>query len=84
VEGDAAGLVMKTSGEGISQALVSGEEIGWKIAHPEYPLKRLQNLIKRIQRQNRLYNIFNSFHFLRKLLIKLHARECTPPSPRLF
>jgi flavin-dependent dehydrogenase len=35
VEGDAAGLVMKTSGEGISQALVSGEEIGWKIAHPE-------------------------------------------------
>ncbi|MDD2671669.1 MAG: NAD(P)/FAD-dependent oxidoreductase [Syntrophales bacterium] len=49
--GDAAGMVSKPTGEGISFALISGREIGRKILNPEYPMPELKQALKLKKRQ---------------------------------
>ena len=45
--GDAAGLVNPFTGEGIYQALVSGEEIAKKIIDPAYECKKLRKIVNK-------------------------------------
>ena len=51
--GDAAGLASGITGEGIYQAVVSGEEIAKKIINKKYNLKKIQGLIKLKKRSNK-------------------------------
>ena len=52
--GDAAGLAIKTSGEGISAALISGSEIALKILDHAYAMPLLESLVKIKRRQEKL------------------------------
>jgi len=56
--GDAAGLAIRSSGEGISSALISGREVAKKILDPSYPMPHLENLIKIKERQEKLLGIY--------------------------
>ncbi|MBU0758420.1 MAG: geranylgeranyl reductase family protein [Nanoarchaeota archaeon] len=52
--GDAAGLTSTFSGEGIYQALVSGEEVGKKILDPKYKYPKLKKVIFRHRIQDKI------------------------------
>lgn len=56
--GDAAGLAIKTSGEGIGPALISGSEIAHRIIHPQYRMPKLNRLVKIKQRQEKMLAIY--------------------------
>lgn len=65
--GDAAGLTILSSGEGISAALISGREVARKILDPEYQMPQLQHLIKVKTRQEKLHRIFERYPFFQYL-----------------
>lgn len=52
--GDAAGLAIKSSGEGISAALISGSEIALKILDHTYAMPRLEKLVNIKRRQEKM------------------------------
>lgn len=58
--GDAAGLAILSSGEGISSALISGQEVGRKILDPSYTMPQLEHLIKIKNRQEKLHRIYEN------------------------
>jgi len=69
--GDAAGLACKLTGEGISFAMISGREVARKILNPGYQMTRLDGLVKRKQKQEKVIGTFekipvglNSFYTL--------------------
>lgn len=53
--GDAAGLANLFTGEGIYQALVSGEEIAKKIINPKYEPKKLRRIIEKNKKLTKLF-----------------------------
>lgn len=53
--GDAAGLANSFTGEGIYQALVSGEEVAKKIINPEYECKNLKRIIYKNNKRTKLF-----------------------------
>lgn len=55
--GDAGGFVSGLTGEGIYQALVSGEEIGKIILNKEYLSSKIENLLKIKKKHNKIMNI---------------------------
>jgi len=55
--GDAGGFVSGLTGEGIYQALVSGEEIGKIILDKEYQSSKIESLLKIKKKHNKLMNI---------------------------
>ncbi len=55
--GDAAGLVSKITGEGISPAMISGKEIGKKILKPNYRMQELARVLRVKERQERFEKI---------------------------
>jgi geranylgeranyl reductase len=55
--GDAAGLASGLTGEGISAAIVSGEEAGRTILESSYESRRMSQLIKRHHQHTRLLNL---------------------------
>lgn len=59
--GDAAGLVSKATGEGISMALTSGKEIARKILNPNYACSTLHHHIKIMQRHTKMINRFDKY-----------------------
>jgi len=59
--GDAAGLVSKATGEGISMALTSGKEIARKILNPNYSCSTLHHHIKIMQRHTKMINRFDKY-----------------------
>ncbi|OGZ22651.1 MAG: hypothetical protein A3E18_00985 [Candidatus Nealsonbacteria bacterium RIFCSPHIGHO2_12_FULL_38_18] len=72
--GDAAGLSSRTTGEGISYAMISGQEIGKKIIDKEYPMPELKNILKLKKRQEKIWGTFGKFYvpdFLRKLFFNV-------------
>lgn len=71
--GEAAGLVSSFTGEGIYQALVSGEEIAKKILNSSYDLPKMKELIHRNYRHSQIENIFKKSRFLRKIEFELIA-----------
>lgn len=54
--GDAAGLASGLTGEGIYQALVSGEEIAKMIIDEKYVSERMRDILKKKQAQKRVYS----------------------------
>ncbi|MBW2636692.1 MAG: NAD(P)/FAD-dependent oxidoreductase [Deltaproteobacteria bacterium] len=69
--GDAAGLVSKPSGEGISFALASGREIGRRILDPGYEMSGLKSILKLKKRQEKILGIFESLPPIQGLLFRL-------------
>ncbi|MFV0470510.1 MAG: NAD(P)/FAD-dependent oxidoreductase [Paludibacteraceae bacterium] len=65
--GDAAGLASGFTGEGIYQALISGEEIGKQILNPEYT-PDLSRLLRNQQYHERLYALSNKWGKARVML----------------
>lgn len=61
--GDAAGLASEMTGEGISYALVSGQEIGRKILNPDYKMEKLKKLLKIKKRQERVKRVLSASGF---------------------
>lgn len=55
--GDAAGLTSGFSGEGMYQALISGEEAAKKILDPSYSMPQLAKLVKNHKTHNRLLSL---------------------------
>jgi len=71
--GDAAGLASSITGEGIYQALVSGEEIARIIIDKNYRPKKLKTVIRSKQKQDRLLKILENSGFFKFLLIEFLA-----------
>jgi flavin-dependent dehydrogenase len=69
--GEAAGLVSKLTGEGISFALVSGREIAKKILNPSYHLKPLRKVIAYKFHQDVLWMITYYLPLLRPITYPL-------------
>jgi flavin-dependent dehydrogenase len=59
--GEAAGMVLKKTGEGISFAVISGREIGKRIANHNYAPTRLHDIIAVKKRQDRLFELFENY-----------------------
>ncbi len=58
--GDAAGLGIKSSGEGISSALISGSEVAHRIIDPTYAAPHMQQLLRIKHRQEKMLAIYES------------------------
>lgn len=74
--GDAAGLILKDTGEGISSALISGREVGKKIFDPAYSMKYLKKIIK-IKRKRELVFSLLFFPPFNKFFLNLFIRLST-------
>jgi len=61
--GDAAGLAILSSGEGISAALISGREVARKILDPNYQMPQLQHVVRVKNRQEKLHRIYERHPF---------------------
>ena len=55
--GDAGGFVSGLTGEGIYQALVTGEEVGKIILNRKYKSSKIEDLLKIKKKHNQLMNI---------------------------
>lgn len=66
--GEAAGLVSRATGEGISFALISGKEIAKKILNPEHKMNELRKIIKIKRRQERLLKVIDSFPIFHNII----------------
>jgi len=71
--GDAAGLASSFTGEGIYQALISGEEIAKKILNPSYQTNKLNKIVKFNNRHLKALNIVENVSVLRPLFLELVA-----------
>lgn len=71
--GDAAGLASGLTGEGISYALVSGEEIGKKIIDPLYKMGNLKVILKFKKRQERIRRGAVALPFAQKYFLRAFA-----------
>lgn len=69
--GDAAGLVSKTTGEGISFALTSGKEIAKRILNPAYEMDELDRILTFKKRQERMLKVFDLLPFMQTILFKI-------------
>lgn len=71
--GEAAGLISSFTGEGIRQALISGEEIAKKMLDNNYALPKLQQLIHQQERHNQIEKFFEHSGYFRKLEFEIVA-----------
>jgi len=69
--GEAAGLVLKDIGEGISPAMIHGKEIGKKILDPSYKMPELKAFLKFKKRQEKLGKIADTFPFMQKYFFRI-------------
>jgi len=70
--GDAAGLCLKSTGEGISGALISGAEIGKKIIDPDYKTGYLDKYLQIKNRDRFWFTFFESLPRFRTQLLKFY------------
>jgi geranylgeranyl reductase len=77
--GEAAGLASGLTGEGIYQALVSGEEVAKTILNPEYKSEAMNTIIKYNKIQLKIYKVFVATGIFREsffnLVLKLIKSE---------
>ena len=71
--GDAAGLASSFTGEGIYQALISGEEIAQKILDPSYRTLKLAEILRFNKRHLKALNIVENSSLFRPLFLELIA-----------
>ena len=69
--GEAAGLASGLTGEGIYQALVSGEEIAKIILNPDYESEPMKEIIRYNEIQLKILRIFNASGIFREALFNL-------------
>jgi len=69
--GDAAGLTSANTGEGISFALTSGEEVARKIINPVYKMIELDKLLKIKKIQENVLYLFDRLPFLQEPLFRI-------------
>ncbi|MBD3164594.1 FAD-dependent oxidoreductase [Candidatus Woesearchaeota archaeon] len=72
--GDAAGFANPLTGEGIYQALVSGEEIAKKILIPEYHSRKLTKIIATNKKLSNIIGLFKNQPRLFKLIYMLISK----------
>jgi len=65
--GDAAGLAFDLTGEGISAAIISGQEVAKKILDPKYNFPKIKELLKIKKRQKRLRELIRKKPVLLKI-----------------
>ena len=68
--GDAAGLALKGTGEGISLAMISGKEIAHKILNPDYKTHEMNKFLRIKRKHEHLLVIFELFPPLQSLFFK--------------
>ncbi len=66
--GDAAGLASGLTGEGIYQALISGQEVGKMILNKNYHAKKMEELLKLKQKHKKLLKISIRFKYFRLII----------------
>lgn len=71
--GDAAGLPLKTTGEGIAGALISGREIAKKIMDPEYKTIEMKQYLKLKRKRELAFKVLETFPFLQNTAFRLYA-----------
>ena len=71
--GEAAGLVSRATGEGISFALISGKEIAKKILNPEHKMTEMRKIIKIKRRQERMLKVLESFPIFHNIFLRIFA-----------
>ncbi|MEA3296059.1 MAG: NAD(P)/FAD-dependent oxidoreductase [Patescibacteria group bacterium] len=69
--GDASGMASGLTGEGIHQALISGEEIAKMINNPNYKSHTLKDMIKTQKIHNKVLFLFNKSGIFRDLVFSL-------------
>jgi len=67
--GDAAGLTLKRTGEGISLALISGTEVARKIKDPDYRMDEFNKVLRMKKKDDMLLAFFNMFPWLRSVFL---------------
>ena len=72
--GGAAGLTSKLTGEGISLAIVSGQEIGKKILDSNYEMPFLKKVLTVKKRQRRTEQVFSAFPFFQNIFFRIFIR----------
>lgn len=72
--GEAAGLALKNTGEGIPYALVSGREIARKILDSDYRMPELARLLRIKKREETTLRIFDMLSVVRKTLLRAFIR----------
>ena len=68
--GDAAGLALKGTGEGISLAIISGKEIAKKIVNPDYKTHELKKFLRIKRKHERLLVLFELFPMFQSIFFK--------------
>lgn len=71
--GDAAGLASGFSGEGIHQALISGEEVAKEILNPNYTSIKIPHLAHKMGVHKKFSNFLTKSYFLRNLDFEIMA-----------
>lgn len=69
--GDAAGLPQKTTGGGISFAIISGKEIARKILNPDYKMKEIDMILKYKNRQENVFAFIERIKFIQRPAFRL-------------
>lgn len=69
--GDAAGFASYLSGEGIYEAIVSGEEVAKEILSPNYVSRDMEKLVLKKKRQDRLTNLLKYSGVLRNFIFEI-------------
>lgn len=71
--GDAAGLASYLSGEGIYEALISGEEVAREIISPSYHSLKIEELVARKKDHDRISSILERSVIFRNLIFELNS-----------
>jgi flavin-dependent dehydrogenase len=69
--GDAAGLASYLTGEGIYEALASGEEVAKEILDHQYHSKIIDELIEKTKKHYRIFTIINNFKIFKNLSFEM-------------
>lgn len=69
--GDAAGLALRATGEGISTAVVSGRELGRRLKDENYAMPELKRILAFKRRQERLFSLLERAPRLQDHLYRL-------------
>jgi geranylgeranyl reductase len=72
--GDAAGLASEFNGEGIYQALISGEEIAKTILNSNHKPVKIEKILNVKKRHAQVLKIIENSSFVRPLLLELIGR----------
>ena len=72
--GDAAGLTLKTTGEGIPGAVISGQEVAKRIVDPEYKMSELKRYVKLKKRREFAGAFLSKVPCLQNILFRLFLK----------